>query len=112
MARLGTALGAQPETFFGLSGIGDLIVTAFSRHSRNRGFGERLGRGETAANILAGMQMVAEGVRTAKSVWQLAQVTGVDLPITREVHAIIYDGKAPRQAVRDLMTRDAKPEFD
>jgi len=112
MARLGVALGARQETFFGLSGVGDLIVTAFSRHSRNRGFGERLGKGETAEQITGSTQMVAEGVKTAKSAWQLAQRRGVDVPICQEVHAILYEGKPPKQAVRDLMTREAKPEFD
>ncbi|MGH9594801.1 MAG: NAD(P)H-dependent glycerol-3-phosphate dehydrogenase, partial [Bryobacteraceae bacterium] len=111
MTRLGVALGARPETFFGLSGVGDLIVTAFSRHSRNRGFGERLGKGETPAQIAASTQMVAEGVKTAKSAWQLAQRHSIDVPITRQVHAILYEGQAPKQAVRDLMTREAKPEF-
>ena len=111
MARLGGALGARRETFFGLSGIGDLIVTAFSKHSRNRGFGERLGKGETTEQIVASTQMVAEGVKTAKSAWQLAQRHDVDVPITREVFAILYEGKSPKQAVRDLMTREAKPEF-
>ncbi len=111
MARLGVALGARRETFFGLSGVGDLIVTAFSKHSRNRGFGERLGKGETPDQIAASTPMVAEGVRTAKSAWQLAQRHKVDVPITREVYAIIYEGKPPKQAVRDLMTREAKPEF-
>jgi len=91
--------------------VGDLIVTAFSHHSRNRGFGERLGKGETPEQIAASMQMVAEGVKTAKSAWQLAQRHGVDVPITREVQAILYEGKPPKQAVRDLMTREAKPEF-
>ena len=112
MARLGVACGARQETFFGLSGVGDLIVTAFSRHSRNRGFGERLGKGETMEQIAGSMKMVAEGVKTAKSALQLAQQRGVDVPITREVHAILYEGKPPKQAVRDLMTREAKPEFD
>ena len=111
MTRLGVALGARRETFFGLSGVGDLIVTAFSRHSRNRGFGERLGKGETPEQIAASTQMVAEGVKTAKSAWQLAQRYSVDVPITREVQAILYEGKPPKQAVRDLMTREAKPEF-
>jgi glycerol-3-phosphate dehydrogenase (NAD(P)+) len=111
MTRLGVALGARPETFFGLSGVGDLIVTAFSRHSRNRDFGERLGKGETPEQITVSSQMVAEGVKTAKSAWQLAQRHGVDVPITREVQAILYEGKPPKQAVRDLMTREAKPEF-
>ncbi|HUJ71887.1 MAG TPA: NAD(P)H-dependent glycerol-3-phosphate dehydrogenase, partial [Verrucomicrobiae bacterium] len=111
MTRLGVGLGARQETFFGLSGVGDLIVTAFSRHSRNRGFGERLGKGETPAQIAASTQMVAEGVKTARSAWQLAQRHGVDVPITRQVYAIIYEGQGPKQAVRDLMTREAKPEF-
>lgn len=112
MARLGAALGARPETFNGLSGVGDLIVTAFSRHSRNRGFGERLGKGETMEQIVASTKSVAEGVKTAKSVVQLAERLKVDLPISRQVHAILYEGKAPKLAVRDLMSREAKPEFD
>ena len=111
MARLGAALGGRPETFSGLSGVGDLIVTAFSRHSRNRAFGERLGRGETVAQIIDSTKTVAEGVKTAKSVWQLAQRLRVDLPISRQVHRILYEGQPPLQAVRDLMTREAKPEF-
>jgi len=114
MSRLGVKLGAKPETFFGLSGVGDLIVTAFSQHSRNRRFGERLGRGETPEQIAASTPMVFEGVKTVKSVWQLAQSRGggIEVPITREVYAIIYEGKPPKQAVRDLMIREAKPEFD
>ncbi len=114
MARLGVGLGAKRETFFGLSGVGDLIVTAFSRHSRNRAFGERLGKGEKLEQIVASTQMIAEGVKTAKSAWQLAQsrAGGIDVPITREVYAILYEGKSPKHAVRDLMTREAKPEFD
>lgn len=112
MARLGVAAGARPETCFGLSGVGDLIVTAFSQHSRNRRFGERLGRGETAEQILASTPTVAEGVRTAKSAWQLARRLGVEVPITGEVYAALYEGKSPRQAVRDLMGREAKAEFD
>jgi glycerol-3-phosphate dehydrogenase (NAD(P)+) len=111
ITRLGVALGARRETFFGLSGVGDLIVTAFSRHSRNRGFGERLGRGEPPQQIAASTQMVAEGVRTAKSAWQVARRLRVEVPITSQVYAILYEGKATKQAVRDLMTREAKPEF-
>ena len=114
MARLGVALGARRETFFGLSGVGDLVVTAFSRHSRNRAFGERLGRGEKPEQIAASTPMVAEGVRTSKSAWHLARSRAggnVEVPITREMCAIIYEGKLPQQAVRDLMTREAKPEF-
>jgi glycerol-3-phosphate dehydrogenase (NAD(P)+) len=112
MARLGVACGARQETFFGLSGMGDLVVTAFSRHSRNRRVGERLGRGESLEQISASMPMVAEGVRTAKSAKQLAERLGVELPITREVYATLYEGKSAKQAVRDLMAREAKPEFD
>ncbi len=112
MTRLGLARGARAETFSGLSGLGDLMVTAFSRHSRNRKFGERLGKGETVQQIQASTKAVAEGVRTVKSVQQLAHRCGVEMPIAREVYAIIYAGKSPRQAVRDLMTREAKPEFD
>ena len=111
MTRLGVASGARRETFFGLSGVGDLIVTAFSRHSRNRGFGERLGRGEPPQQIAASTQMVAEGVKTAKSAWQVARRLQVDVPITSQVYAILYEGKATKQAVRDLMTREAKPKF-
>jgi glycerol-3-phosphate dehydrogenase (NAD(P)+) len=112
MMRFGLARGARAETFSGLSGIGDLMVTAFSRYSRNRAFGERLGKGETVQQIEASTRTVAEGVRTVKSVQQLAHRCGVEMPIAREVNAIIYDGKPPPQAVRDLMTREAKPEFD
>lgn len=112
MARLGVACGAKRETFFGLSGIGDLIVTAFSRHSRNRGFGERLGKGELPEAIAGSTPMVAEGVKTAKSASQLAHKLGVELPITREVYSIIYEGKPVKLAMRDLMSREAKPEFD
>ncbi|MBM3859176.1 MAG: NAD(P)-dependent glycerol-3-phosphate dehydrogenase [Verrucomicrobia bacterium] len=112
MTRLGLACGARAETFAGLSGVGDLMVTAFSRHSRNRAFGERLGKGETAQQILGSTKAVAEGVRTVKSVQQLAHRCGVEMPIAREVFAAIYTNKSPRQAVRDLMARGAKPEFD
>jgi glycerol-3-phosphate dehydrogenase (NAD(P)+) len=111
MGRLATALGARQETLYGLSGVGDLVVTAFSKHSRNRCFGERLGQGESLEQIAASTQMVAEGVKTARAAWQLAQRHGVEVPITREVYGILYEGKSPKQAVRDLMTRDAKPEF-
>jgi glycerol-3-phosphate dehydrogenase (NAD(P)+) len=112
MTRLGVAGGARAETFSGLSGVGDLMVTAFSRHSRNRAFGERLGKGEAAQHILAVTKTVAEGVRTVKSVEQLAHRYRVEMPIAREMYAIIYAGKCPQHAVRDLMSREAKPEFD
>ena len=111
MARLGAALGGKAETFWGLSGIGDLIVTCTSRHSRNRHVGEELGKGRTLAEIQQEMGMVvAEGVKTASSAHQLARRAGVDTPIIDEVYASLYEDKDPRQAVRDLMLRDAKPE--
>ena len=101
---------ARQETFFGLSGIGDLMVTCFSKWSRNRGVGERLGRGETLDQILGSMEMVAEGVRTARSALALATRVGMEVPITRQVFAVLYEGKSPRQAMQDLLTRGAKPE--
>lgn len=110
LTRLACALGARPETLSGLSGVGDLIVTCTSRHSRNRGVGERLGRGETVADILAGMQMVAEGVWNSRIVLALARERGVDVPITEQVYAMCHEGLAPRRALEALMTREAKPE--
>ena len=110
MRRLGVACGAQGETFTGLSGLGDLMVTCFSKHSRNRGFGERVGRGEKPADIAASMLAVAEGYPTARSAYQLARKHGVVTPIIDEVHAMLYEGKNVAQAVRDLMSRDLKPE--
>ncbi len=108
--RLGVACGAQAETFTGLSGLGDLMVTCFSRHSRNRSFGERVGKGEKPADIAASMQAVAEGYPTARSAYQLARRHGVVSPVIDEVHAMLYQGKNVAQAVRDLMSRDLKPE--
>jgi len=110
ITRLGTALGAQPETFSGLSGIGDLIVTCASRHSRNRSVGERLGKGETLQEIMDGMKQVAEGVWNAKAAHDLAKEYGIDMPITEEVCAIVEEGKDPRQALKDLMSRDPRAE--
>ncbi len=110
MSRLGERLGANPLTFSGLSGIGDLMVTGMSRHSRNRGVGERIGRGESMESILGNMVQVAEGVWTAKAAVQLAGELGIDLPITSEVHAVLYEGKNPREAVQSLMARPPKPE--
>ncbi len=108
--RLGVACGAQAETFTGLSGLGDLMVTCFSKHSRNRGFGERVGRGEKPAAIAASMLAVAEGYPTARSAYQSARKHGVVTPIIDEVFAMLYDGKNVAQAVRDLMARDLKAE--
>src|SRR2546423_440300 len=100
--RLGVACGAEAETFSGLSGLGDLTVTCFSRLSRNRGFGERLGRGEKIADILANMVNVAEGYPTARSAWQLARKLNVSTPIIDEVYAMLYEGKNVALALRDL----------
>ncbi len=108
--RLGVACGAQGETFTGLSGLGDLMVTCFSRHSRNRGFGERLGRGEKAAAIASSTLAVAEGYPTARSAYQLARKHNVVTPIIDEVYAMLYEDKDVAQAVRDLMSRDLKSE--
>ena len=110
MRRLGVACGAQAGTFTGLSGLGDLMVTCFSKHSRNRGFGERVGRGEKPSDIAASMLAVAEGYPTTRSAHQLARTHGVITPIIDEVHAMLYEGKNVAQAVRDLMSRDLKPE--
>jgi glycerol-3-phosphate dehydrogenase (NAD(P)+) len=110
MKRLGVACGAQAETFTGLSGLGDLMVTCFSKHSRNRAFGERVGRGERPDAIAASMRAVAEGYPTARSAYHLACSHGVDAPVIAEVHAMLYQGKNVSEAVRDLLSRDAKPE--
>lgn len=110
MRRLGVARGALPETFAGLSGLGDLVVTCYSRLSRNRGFGERLGRGEKIAAVLESTRTVAEGYPTARSAWQLAHRLGIEAPIIEEVHATLYQNKDVRQAVHDLTNRETKPE--
>jgi glycerol-3-phosphate dehydrogenase (NAD(P)+) len=110
MRRLGVACGAQSETFAGLSGLGDLMVTCFSKLSRNRGFGERLGRGETAEAIVASMTAVAEGYPNARSAHELARKHGVQTPIIEQVYAMLYEGKDVRKAVRDLTARESKAE--
>ena len=108
--RLGIACGALSDTFAGLSGIGDLTVTCFSKLSRNRGYGERLGSGEQPEAITASMLAVAEGVPTARAAQNLARRLRVDTPIIDEVHAMIHEGKAVAEAVRDLTSRESKPE--
>lgn len=110
MRRLGVACGARPETFSGLSGLGDLVVTCFSPLSRNRTLGEHLGRGERLADVLARSVSVAEGYPTARSASQLARKLGIATPIIDEVHALLYSGKPLPDAVRDLLTRGSKPE--
>ena len=108
--RLGMARGARGETFAGLSGLGDLMVTCFSRLSRNRSFGEKLGRGGSVRELLATATSVVEGHPCALSAHELAVRLGVDAPIIREVHAMLYEDKEPRRAVQDLLGRDTKAE--
>ena len=108
--RLGVACGAKPETFTGLSGLGDLMLTCFSKQSRNRDLGERLGRGETIETIVASNPKLAEGYPTARSAHRLAKEKGVATPIIDEVHAMLYEGKNPKLAVRDLISRSFKAE--
>lgn len=110
MIRLGAAMGADQRTFYGLSGVGDLILTCTGPLSRNHSVGVRLGKGERLAGILAGMQAVAEGVRTAKAALGLAIRYGVDMPIVQEVNAVLFADKPCRRAVGDLMEREAKEE--
>ena len=112
MTRLGVALGAHPQTFAGLSGTGDLMLTCFGRLSRNRAVGERLGRGERAEDILRGMAQVAEGVTNCDNAAALARDTGVEMPIADAVRAVVRGRLAPREAVARLMTRDPRPERD
>lgn len=110
MSRLGVALGGQPETFTGLTGLGDLILTATGDLSRNRTVGLRLAEGRTLGDILAVLGHVAEGVRCAQAVLAIARAHGVDMPITQAVCAVLFDGIAPRDAVSALLRRDARAE--
>jgi glycerol-3-phosphate dehydrogenase (NAD(P)+) len=111
MTRLGVALGAEPETFAGLSGVGDLITTCISQHSRNRHVGERIGQGESLDDILSEMAMVAEGVETTRSGRELARKHDVEMPITVEVHHVLFEGKLPSEAVTELLGRELKAEI-
>lgn len=111
MKRMGMLLGASQDTFSGLSGMGDLIVTCMSRHSRNRSLGYRIGRGESLDEITASMNMVAEGVRTARSVHQWAERNGVEMPITEAVCKVLFKNVDPGDALYELMTRNAKEEI-
>jgi glycerol-3-phosphate dehydrogenase (NAD(P)+) len=111
MMRLGRKLGARESTFSGLAGIGDLITTCISRHSRNRRMGELIASGLTLDEALGKMTMVAEGVETTRSVHDLAREHGIEMPITQEVYRTLFEGKSARLAVRDLMVRESKPEW-
>jgi len=110
ISRLGVKMGGQPRTFAGLSGMGDLITTCMSRHSRNRYVGEQVGKGKSLREVLMGMSMVAEGVSTTRSARALAHREGVPMPITEAAYTVLFEGKNPRQAVTELMTRDLKVE--
>lgn len=112
MKRLGIAMGAKGATFAGLTGLGDLITTCVSPYGRNRAVGARIARGETLEQILSSMEQVAEGVRTTRSACELADRYSVEMPITREVNALLFEGKKPLDALQDLMTRAARPELD
>jgi glycerol-3-phosphate dehydrogenase (NAD(P)+) len=110
IARLGVAMGASAETFSGLAGVGDLVVTCLSRHSRNRYLGEAIGRGETLEQALSRMVMVAEGVRTTRAAVELGRRHQVELPIIEMVHRVLFEGQDPKEAVTMLMTRPPRAE--
>lgn len=110
ITRFGTALGAEAGTFTGLAGIGDLITTCISPYGRNRMVGERLGKGETLGKILDSMDAVAEGVTTTKSVYELAEQKGIDMPITAEVYRVLFEDKSPVEATNSLMLRPHRGE--
>ena len=110
LIRLGTQLGGQRETFYGLSGLGDLMVTCFSVHSRNRGVGERLGRGETLEKIQESMVMVAEGIPTTRSAHEEARKNNLETPLLDTVHAVLFHKLPPRQGLLQLLARNPKPE--
>ncbi len=112
ITKLGVAWGAQTLTFFGLSGLGDLIVTCNSKHSRNRLLGEKIGQGKTLAQALSEMTMVAEGVNTTKSAYFLAQSKGVELPIINEMYHVLFENKSPRDSMKDLLARQTGVEME
>lgn len=110
MTRFGVMLGADPATFSGLAGLGDLITTCFSPYGRNRRVGERLGRGETLAQILQTMESVAEGVPTSRSLFECSQRLKIEMPLTTEVYRVLFEDKSPAEATNDLMLRPQKGE--
>jgi glycerol-3-phosphate dehydrogenase (NAD(P)+) len=112
IGRLGVELGGKHETFYGLAGVGDVVTTCYSPYGRNRSLGERIGRGETLEQILTEMVNVAEGVPTTRSVYLLARQRGVEMPITSELHQVLFENKPPRSAVVDLMIRSPKVEWE
>lgn len=110
MARLGTAMGGNVLTFSGLAGMGDLVLTCTGGLSRNRSLGVRLGRGEKLKDIMSGMKTVAEGVKTCRAAWDLAKKYNVSMPVVDEIYQLLYEGKDPKRAVKDLMNRELKGE--
>ena len=110
IARLGVEMGGRHETFFGLAGIGDVITTCLSRHSRNRAFGERIGGGETTADALVAIGQVVEGVETLRSAVQLARRHSIEMPISEQVLAVVNGDRDPREAIEELMGRALKAE--
>jgi len=111
IARLGVAMGADPLTVWGLSGMGDMITTCFSEHSRNRHVGEEIGKGKTLQRALDEMVMVAEGVNTTECARRLSEEYSVEMPITEQIYQVLYNSKSPLDAIDALMSREQKPEF-
>ncbi len=111
ITRLGVAMGARAETFSGLSGLGDLVTTCFSQHSRNRHVGEKLGQGGKLDEVLSGMTMIAEGVETTRSGYDLARRHEVEMPITEEVYRVLFEDKNARKALGNLMERRLRAEI-
>jgi glycerol-3-phosphate dehydrogenase (NAD(P)+) len=110
MARFGVALGAKKETFSGLSGLGDLVTTCMSSHSRNHFVGQQIGQGKKLKSVISHMDMVAEGIKTVKSVYELNKKYKIEIPITTEIYKVLYKNKSPLKAVSDLMLREKKME--
>ena len=111
MTRIGVKMGGELLTFFGLTGMGDLIVTCLSKHSRNRALGEKIGKGKTPQEALAEMTMVAEGMKAAPSAYQLSQKLKLDCPMIREIYEVLYNGKDPKTSLHDLMQRQTQTEW-
>lgn len=112
ITRLGVAAGANPLTFAGLAGVGDVLCTCASRHSRNHYVGEELAKGRSLADIQASMKMIAEGVDTTRAALKLARRYGVEMPITEAIYQVLFEGKDPRRVVKEMMLRDPKREFE
>jgi glycerol-3-phosphate dehydrogenase (NAD(P)+) len=112
MVRLGVAEGGRVETFYGLSGVGDLMATCYSEHSRNHRVGLMLGQGKPLAEIIASTRMVAEGVPNTASLHRAAKARGVRMPLLDEIYALVHEGKSPKEGMRALLSRDPRPEAD